>query len=404
LMAEGVNAKSEVTNNLVFYIRLGIIFIIHLIILFMINNLIIALAISAIEIYLSYYFYKKRQLIEEDYYTVDELGSVQGYFGKLINEEKAHRELQVTNSFIYVERRYKDTFKPFYNAYKKVQHKEVFIYFLNCLMVLILFLASLVSSYSLGNLNSQLIVASAYINYLFFESLQRVYDYFEYDARSLRILEYYDELYVEEFDTEVSDFSSISFRNIEFGYNENLVFEKLNFEINKGERIMIEGANGSGKSTLVSIIGGLYPCENIYIDDQKIDNRSLRNLVAIVNQSFDLYEITVKENLFSDDDKLIAEVFKDLELDEAINKDDLMGKMHEGGVDYSFGQRQRLCIARLLLSKRPIWILDEASASLDYVFKQKLGSLLDKYGENKTIIVISHDYDDLLEYDRVIKL
>lgn len=216
---------------------------------------------------------------------------------------------------------------------------------------------------------------------------------------------------------EVKD-GSIEFRNVNFSYSknvDNLVLEGINLKIESGETIGVIGGTGSGKSTLMQLIPRLYDVtegsvEVGGIDVRKYDIETLRNGVSMVLQKNVLFSGTIKENLRwgnkdAADEELVA-VCKQAQADEFIQnipeKYDTF--IEQGGSNVSGGQKQRLCIARALLKKPKILILDDSTSAVD----TKTDSLIRKSFKESipdiTKIIIAQRVSSVQEADKIIVL
>ncbi len=174
-------------------------------------------------------------------------------------------------------------------------------------------------------------------------------------------------------------FDKISISNLDFRYGtRELVLKDINLEICRGEKIAFVGESGSGKTTLANLLVRLYEQEKGSIKLDSIDIREfsikqIRDNISYISQNTFLFSGTIRENLLfgnsdvSDDD--ISQVCKICELEEYINSLPLKfnTRIEENGKNLSGGQKQRLAIARALLKKPEILIMDEATSNLDYV-------------------------------------
>ena len=196
---------------------------------------------------------------------------------------------------------------------------------------------------------------------------------------------------------------NIKFENISFHYlnTKSKAIKNINFEISGGSMTAFVGHSGAGKSTIINLLPRFYePQEGkIYIDDQNIHNfslRSLRKSMSLVSQDVILFDGTIKDNIAYADsnatDLEITEVCKFAAADEFIEK--LPGKYEtlvgENGVRLSGGQKQRISIARAILKKAPIILLDEATSSLDADSEEIVQNAITNLTKNKTTLVIAH--------------
>lgn len=216
---------------------------------------------------------------------------------------------------------------------------------------------------------------------------------------------------------EVKD-GSISFNNVDFSYSgntDNLVLESINLKINSGETIGIVGGTGSAKSTLVQLIPRLYDAtrgaiEVGGIDVRKYNIETIRNEVSMVLQKNVLFSGTIKENLRwgnkeATDEEIIA-ACKQAQAHEFIDKfpDKYDTYIEQGGSNVSGGQRQRLCIARALLKKPKILILDDSTSAVDTKTDALIRKAFREAIPNTTKIIIAQRISSVQDADRIIVL
>ena len=175
--------------------------------------------------------------------------------------------------------------------------------------------------------------------------------------------------------TEVSD-GSIEFKNASFGYNKKMCLRNINLKIESGQTIGVIGGTGSSKTSLVQLIPRLYDVNDgaVFVggtDVRDYDIGALRDQVSVVLQKNELFSGTIKENLRWGDknatDEEIQRVCKLAMADEFIQSfpDKYDTRIEQGGTNVSGGQKQRLCIARALLKKPKILILDDSTSAVD---------------------------------------
>ncbi len=195
----------------------------------------------------------------------------------------------------------------------------------------------------------------------------------------------------------------IKFSNVEFRYNneDKEILKSINLNISGGEMTSLVGYSGSGKSTILNLIPRFYDRLNgdISIDNQSIYDvtiSSLRENISLVNQDTTLFDDTIKNNIaYAKMDASEEEIFKVAKLshsDEFINKlpkkfDTVIG---ENGIRLSGGEKQRLSIARAMLKKSKIILLDEATSSLDSETESKIQDAIQLLTKNRTTLVIAH--------------
>lgn len=197
---------------------------------------------------------------------------------------------------------------------------------------------------------------------------------------------------------------NMEFNDVDFAYNNYMIFEKLNLHIEYGKAYALIGATGSGKTTFTYLLMGFYNClagevriGGINLDDIGIDE--VRNKVTLVPQDSMLLPGSIEENIrFGDylatDEELKTVVYV-AALDSLIetNENGLKMRIEENGANLSGGQKQRICLARALLRKTPIYVFDETLSALDSDTRTIVYSRLEMYLNNKTRIYITHNQE-----------
>jgi len=209
---------------------------------------------------------------------------------------------------------------------------------------------------------------------------------------------------------------SVSFENVSFKYSpkaKKMVLENINLEIKPGETIGIIGGTGSSKSSLIQLIPRLYDVSQGTvkvggIDVRNYDLDTLRNQVAVVLQKNILFSGTIKENLrWGNKDATDEELVEACKLacaDEFINQfpKGYDSYVEQGGANLSGGQKQRLCIARALLKKPKILILDDSTSAVDTKTDAKIRKALREYIPETTKIIIAQRTASVEDADRII--
>ncbi|AEV67503.1 ABC transporter ATP-binding protein [Acetivibrio clariflavus] len=209
---------------------------------------------------------------------------------------------------------------------------------------------------------------------------------------------------------------SISFENVSFKYSkkaERMALENINLEIKSGETIGIIGGTGSSKTSLVQLIPRLYDATVGVVkvggvDVRNYDLKALRNQVAVVLQKNILFSGTIKENLrWGNKDATDEELIEACKLacaDEFINQfpKGYDTYIEQGGTNVSGGQKQRLCIARALLKKPKILILDDSTSAVDTRTDAKIRKALKEYMPETTKIIIAQRTASVEDADRII--
>ena len=206
----------------------------------------------------------------------------------------------------------------------------------------------------------------------------------------------------------------INFKDVNFTYtnNEAQVLKSVNLNIQGGKMTSLVGHSGAGKSTILNLIPRFYDCTSgdIMIDNQSIYKstiNSLRKNISLVSQDTTLFDDTIKNNIaygnLNANQEEIEEAAKYSYANEFIDKlpkkyDTIIG---ENGVRLSGGEKQRLSIARAILKKSPIILLDEATSSLDAETESKIQKAINFLTKNRTTIVIAHRLSTILNSDKI---
>jgi len=207
---------------------------------------------------------------------------------------------------------------------------------------------------------------------------------------------------------------NINFRNISFKYNknENQILNSINLDIPGKKMTALVGHSGAGKSTILNLIPRFYDADNgdISIDGQSIYKSkiySLRKSISLVSQDTTLFDDTIKNNIaYANLGASLSEIEEAAKFsfaDEFIKNlpkkyDTIIG---ENGIRLSGGEKQRLSIARAILKKSPIILLDEATSSLDAETEDKIQKAINFLTKGRTTIVIAHRLSTILNSDKI---
>jgi len=208
--------------------------------------------------------------------------------------------------------------------------------------------------------------------------------------------------------------SDIKFNSINFRYNaeEKNVLSNVSLDIAGGKMTSLVGHSGSGKSTILNLIPRFYDVQSgdILIDNQSIYEvkiKSLRDKISLVSQDTTLFDDTIKNNIkyakndVTDEEIITAAKFSYAHefIDKLPNKYETI--IGENGIRLSGGEKQRLSIARAMIKKSPIILLDEATSSLDAETESKIQDALKILTKDKTTIVIAHRLSTILNSDQI---
>ncbi len=209
---------------------------------------------------------------------------------------------------------------------------------------------------------------------------------------------------------------SIEFKNVSFKYykeNSENVLSDINLKINSGETVGIIGSTGCGKTSLISLIPRLYEMDSgeILIDGKNTKDYSFKNLrdsVAVVLQNNILFSGSIEKNLRYGDKNADMNEVRQMAEYAAANAfiesfpekyDTILG---QGGVNLSGGQKQRLCIARALLKKPKIIILDDSTSAVDTATEGKIREFLQNELQNTTKLIIAQRISSVITADKIV--
>lgn len=232
---------------------------------------------------------------------------------------------------------------------------------------------------------------------------KRIFELIDYETREPVNLVKLDELK-----------GKIDFENVFFAYEgNNYILKDINFNIKPGETIAIVGHSGAGKSTIISLILGLYyPTSGKVLIDEKdittINTHLLRKQISLVTQENILFSGTIEENIkLSKHEATIEEI---IEAAKIANAHNFITKLEKGyqteigdrGVKLSGGERQRIALARAILRKPKILILDEATSSLDAESEDLIKKAMETILGKQTTIIIAHKLSTIMKADKII--
>lgn len=210
----------------------------------------------------------------------------------------------------------------------------------------------------------------------------------------------------------------IEFKNVSFKYykdSEGKVLDNISLHINAGETIGIIGSTGSGKSTLVSMIARLYDADEgqVLVDGKNVKDYSLYNLregIGFVLQKNVLFSGTIEDNLRWGNQEASLEEIKEMasyaqaDLFVSSFNDGYQTVLDQGGTNVSGGQKQRLCIARALLKKPKILVLDDSTSAVDTATEAKIREAFANELNGSTKIIIAQRISSVMYADRIIVL
>lgn len=205
----------------------------------------------------------------------------------------------------------------------------------------------------------------------------------------------------------------IEFKNVSFRYGaRQLVLKDINLTINPGEKVALVGESGSGKTTIAKLLMNFYQCEqgDLFIKSyniKDINTEILRGKIAYIAQDTFFFSGTIRENLqFANKDASYEEIIgacKGAQIHDFINQLPLRYDtlLEENASNLSGGQKQRLAIARAMLIKPEIMIMDEATSNLDSITEKAIEHTLTEYTKEITTIIIAHRLSTIKRCDKI---
>lgn len=212
------------------------------------------------------------------------------------------------------------------------------------------------------------------------------------------------------------DGRAVRFDSVDFCYNSSgdCAVSGISFSVTKGQTVGIIGGTGSGKTTLINMIPALYAptSGNVFINGKNISEytkNELCDMVGIVPQKAQLFKGTVRSNLlWGNDGATDSEMWEALSLAQADGflreKQGLETEVSQNGNNFSGGQKQRLTIARALIKKPELLILDDSSSALDYATEARLRSAISSLSYSPTTFIVTQRASSILHADKIIVL
>ncbi|NLZ81374.1 MAG: ABC transporter ATP-binding protein [Clostridiales bacterium] len=213
---------------------------------------------------------------------------------------------------------------------------------------------------------------------------------------------------------EISVDGSLTISDVDFSYNpEKPLIEDLNLSIRPGEKVAIVGPTGSGKTTLINLLMGFYPVDSGSIkvsgvNIEKMKRKTLRNIYGMVLQDSWLFHGTILDNIrYGNEDATEVEV---IEAAKAAHAHSFIARLPGGydtviseeGGNISQGQKQLLCIARIMLIKPPMLILDEATSNIDTLTEINIQKAFARLMEGRTSFIVAHRLSTIRESDCIL--
>ena len=206
----------------------------------------------------------------------------------------------------------------------------------------------------------------------------------------------------------------VEFKDVSFAYEKGIdAISEVSFKTKKGQTIGVIGSTGSGKSTIVNLIPRFYDVSEgeVRVDGHNVKDysrKALLNKIAIVPQKAVLFEGTIRENLrWGKEDASDEEIYEALKTAQALEvvegkKEGLDHIVEQGGRNFSGGQRQRLTIARALIKKPEILILDDSSSALDFATDSRLRKAISELDKQLSVFIVSQRTSSIMNADLIL--
>ena len=206
----------------------------------------------------------------------------------------------------------------------------------------------------------------------------------------------------------------VEFKDVSFAYEKGIdAISEVSFKTKKGQTIGVIGSTGSGKSTIVNLIPRFYDVSEgeVRVDGLNVKDysrKALLNKIAIVPQKAVLFEGTIRENLrWGKEDASDEEIYEALKTAQALEvvegkKEGLDHIVEQGGRNFSGGQRQRLTIARALIKKPEILILDDSSSALDFATDSRLRKAISELDKQLSVFIVSQRTSSIMNADLIL--
>lgn len=413
LLTQMVNHVERLQNILlrVYYPPIVIILTIFITILVMINFNLYAGVIIGLSMLMSVIIIPYLSIKRADTLAAAVQQSEEAYVAEYYDFEKGRSELKRFQQY----NAFKEKVLNKQNQYEGIKYKEqkflsTYDFMLNLSSMISIWCMTILCIWQIqeGVLNAVFFASILMVTITLFEQAIPMTNVAFYKADTERSLKSIEEVINQSFETTqekaVHNHALYKAENVMFKYDfqERETLSHINFEINQGDHVAIIGPSGSGKTTMLNLLMGLYSANEgtLSYKNEQLSHVVQEDYVDEINtmlQHNHYFEGTVRENLLIElEDELIKNVLdvvnlKHLKLDQPLTKN---------AENISGGERQRLSLARLLLRKAQIWLLDEPTASLDKVNEENVMDIL--LNKDDTIVIVTHNLKYLQKFDHII--
>lgn len=346
----------------------------------------------------------------------NEKANITSYMVEAINNYENVKGLSITsNTTTKFEEKYLTYLKSTFKNSNLFNWQVLFKNMINELsFLIILYVGALEVNKGVLSIGSLMTFQSLLVYFL--NPIKEVLDLENDITSSINALDRVLELYYDEKDSGIIHHNlkgKITFKGVNFSYDSsNMVLKNINLNINEGEKVLMLGGSGSGKSTILKMIKRYYQTSRnkIFLDDIDIHDCSIDTIdsdICYISQNENVYTDTLYNNIDlyrNIDSRKIYEMAKKCEIDFIDEKLGYHMLIEENGFNLSGGQKQRLILARSLLKKFNILLIDEATSQMDHNLERRILKNIFETFPDKTIIMVSHRIENMDLFDRMIRL
>lgn len=310
-----------------------------------------------------------------------------------------------------------NVFKSVYNAFIKstINYENLYVNISFIKNIILFITINLILYLGIDMVNNDIISLSNLILFnslmmYFIEPLNEIYELSPLIKNGINAVKRVGEIYNIEAKSakrKVTNYN-IKFNNLSYSYDGyTKVVDNFNYSIKEKDKVFVMGESGSGKSTLFKLLAKVYDAEdgNILIDNNNIKDVDISNIINYVSDSEKLFNDTLRNNIILDNSKdLLDKVLEITKVNEILNKKNITldNIIEEEGTNLSKGEKQKIILARVLLKKSNILILDEVLSGVEIEEEYEIMSNILKFFNSKTIIYISHSKVCISLFNKII--
>ncbi len=371
-----------------------------------INNTLFLVTLLGTTLYILNYFLFHQKIKENMENLVTKNDQINNFFYETINAFETIKGLNIEDKFMS---KFKNKYHQYQNDLKKFQD----ICNVESLVKNIIASISLVSILGIGMYlikNNLLTLEELFVYYALFsyfiDPVKDIFDNMVSFKEIKLIIKRINDLYYIKNSKKVSNqIDNIKINNLIYETNNKIIFNNLKLNINKNDKIALIGESGSGKSTLLKLIKKYYQNNNVLINNNISENVNIIYISQNENLFTDTLEANIKLNR-NVSKKEYEKVIDICDIKKIIHDNNLNYQMiiEENGFNISGGEKQRIVLARSLLQKADILLLDEVLSEVDSNLERKILKKLLKEFKNKTIIYVTHRLDNIDLFEKVLKL